>query len=51
MANHVTVDVETLRIDSKCSLEKEFTQLICIIILMVLYITNFRIHTRLVCVP
>ena len=29
MDNHVAIDVETLRIDSECSLEKEFTKLIC----------------------
>ena len=28
MANHVAIDVETPRIDSGCSLEKEFTKLI-----------------------
>ena len=29
MADPVAIDVETLRIDSGCSLEKEFTKLIC----------------------
>ena len=28
MADHVAIDVETPRIDSGCSLEKEFTELI-----------------------
>ena len=28
MVDHVAIDVETLRIDSGCSLEKEFTELI-----------------------
>ena len=28
MADHVAIDVETLRINSGCSLEKEFTKLI-----------------------
>ena len=28
MANLVAIGVETLRIDSRCSLEKEFTELI-----------------------
>ena len=28
MANHIAISVETLRIDSGCSLEKEFTELI-----------------------
>ena len=27
-AGHIDIDVETLRIDSGCSLEKEFTELI-----------------------
>ena len=29
MADHVAIGVETLRIDSGCSLEKNFTELIC----------------------
>ena len=29
MVNHVAICVETLWIDSGCSLEKEFTELIC----------------------
>ena len=29
MANPIAIGVETLRIDSGCSLEKEFTKLIC----------------------
>ena len=29
MADHVAVSVETLKMDSGCSLEKEFTELIC----------------------
>ena len=28
MADPITISVETLRIDSECSLEKEFTELI-----------------------
>ena len=28
MADHIPIGVETLRIDSGCSLEKEFTELI-----------------------
>ena len=28
MADHIAIGVETLRIDSGCSLEKEFTELI-----------------------
>ena len=30
MADLVAIDVETLRIDGGCSLEKEFAKLICI---------------------
>ena len=29
MADPITIVVETLRIDSGCSLDKEFTELIC----------------------
>ena len=29
MANVVDIDVETLRIDSGCFLEKEFSEMIC----------------------
>ena len=29
MVDHVAISVEILRIDSGCSLEKEFTELIC----------------------
>ena len=29
MVNVVAIDVETLNIDNECSLEKEFTKLIC----------------------
>ena len=36
MVDHVAIGVETQRIDSGCSLEKEFTKLIRINILMVL---------------
>ena len=39
MVDHVTIGVETLRIDSRGSLEKEVTALICINSLMVLYLT------------
>ena len=28
LANHIAISVETLRIDSGCSLEKDFTELI-----------------------
>ena len=36
MADHVAIGVETPRIDSGCSLEKEFTELICMNPLIVL---------------
>ena len=36
MADHVAIGVETLRIDSGCSLEKEFTELIHMNPLMVI---------------
>ena len=29
MVDHVAIGVETPRIDSRCSLEKDFTKLIC----------------------
>ena len=29
MADHVAISVKALRIDSGCTLEKEFTELIC----------------------
>ena len=29
MANHVAIGMETLMIDSGCSLEQEFTKMIC----------------------
>ena len=37
MADHVTIGVETPRIDSGCSLEKDFTELIRMNPLMVFY--------------
>ena len=39
MVDLVAINVETLRIDSRCSLEKEFTELICTNPGMVLYLT------------
>ena len=39
MADPIAISVETLRIDSGCSLEKEFTELIHMNLLMVLYLT------------
>ena len=37
--DHVVVGVEILRIDSRCSLEKEFTELICMNPSIILYLT------------
>ena len=39
MADPIAINVETLRINSSCSLEKEFTELICMNHRMVLYLT------------
>ena len=39
MVDPIAIGVETLRIDSGCYLEKEFTELICMNPLMVLYLT------------
>ena len=38
MADSIAVSVETLRIDSGYSLEKEFTELICMIYVAVVYV-------------
>ena len=38
IADPIAIGVETLRIDSECSLEKEFTELICMNPWMVLYL-------------
>ena len=37
MVDHVAISVEALRIDSGCSLDKEFTELICMNPRMLLY--------------
>ena len=39
MADLVAIDVETLRINSRCYLKKIFIKLICMNLLMVLYFT------------
>ena len=39
MSDPIAIGVETLMIDSGCSLEKEFTELICMNPRMVLYLT------------
>ena len=38
MADPIAIGVETLRIDSGCSLGKEFTEFICMNPLMLLYL-------------
>ena len=45
MADPVAIGVETLRIDSGYSLEKELTELICINLLMVLYLTANQVDS------
>ena len=51
MANTIAISVETQRIDSGCSLEKEFTELIRMNPLIVLYLTVSQIDSchRCVC--
>ena len=49
MVDPIAIGVETLRIDSGCSLEKEFTELIRMNPLRVLYLTvNQLIHVMVV---
>ena len=50
MANFIAISVETLRIDSGCSLEKEFTELIHMNPWMVLYLTVNHIDSCRGCV-
>ena len=50
MADPTAIGVETLRIDSGCSLEKEFTELICMNPWMVLYLTVNQVHSCHGCV-
>ena len=50
MVDHVSIGVETLRIDNGCSLEKEFTELIRMNPLMVLYLTANQVDSCHVCV-
>ena len=53
MADAIAISVETLRIDSGCSLEKEFTELIRMNPLMILYLTVNQVYSchDYVCVP
>ena len=50
MTDPIAISVEILRIDSRCSLEKEFTKLICINPCMVLYITFNQVDSCHGCV-
>ena len=50
MADPIAIGVETLRIDSGCSLEKEFTELILINSGMVLYLTVNQVDSCYDCV-
>ena len=50
MANLIAIDVETQKIDSGCSLEKEFIELIRMNPLMVLYLTVNQIDSCYGCV-
>ena len=50
MADPIAIGVETLRIDSGCSLEKEFIELIHMNPLMVLYLTVNQVDSCHGCV-
>ena len=50
MTDHVAIGVETLRIDSRCSLEKEFTDLIRMNPLIVLYLIVNKVDSCHGCV-
>ena len=50
MADPIAIRVETLRIDSRCSLEKEFTELIRMNPWMVLYLTVNQVDSCHGCV-
>ena len=50
MVDLIAISVETLRIDSGCSLEKEFTELICMNPSMVLYLTINQVDSCHNCV-
>ena len=50
MADPIAIGVETLRIDSGCSLEKEFTELICMNPRMILYLTVNQVDSCHGCV-
>ena len=50
MADPIAIDVETLRINSGCSLEKEFSELIRMNPLMTLYLTVNQVDSCHGCV-
>ena len=50
MADPVASNVKTLMIDSGCSLEKEFIELICMNPLMVLYIAVNQVDSCHCCI-
>ena len=50
MADLIAIGMETLMIDSRCSLEKEFTELIRMNPLMVLYLTINQVDSCHGCV-
>ena len=50
MIDHIAISVETLRIDSGCSLEKEFTELIHMNPGMVLYLSVNQVDSCHGCV-
>ena len=50
MADPIAIDVETLRIDNGCYLEKEFTKLIRMNPCMVLYLTVNQVDSCHGCV-
>ena len=47
---HIAINMKTLKIDSECSLEKEFTKLICMNPKMVLYLTVNQVYSCQDCV-
>ena len=50
IANLVAIGMEILRIDCGCSLDKEFTKLICMNPLMTLYLTINQVYSCHGCV-
>ena len=50
MIDLIAISLETLRIDSGCSLKKDFTELICMKALVVLYLTVNQVDSCHDCV-